>query len=191
MLVQAKQEAATLAPIPPMGRCDTEWDPEWREKLLLPASKMGLRPSPAFVPDMPMVVTENLMLGPFSRHVHEPLVRRFGVPLDEYHRMDVDAAVALALDDVKRAALDVRAALLERDASHAMLALEVQQLESMYGIWQLALAACYRCNGMLPLRLSLFAAGGHGGVSYRNPTPRPAHVAFDDDAATSDDGDDD
>jgi hypothetical protein len=185
MLVHGSRKDALVAPIPPMGRSDTEWDPDWREKLLLPASRMGLRPSPAFFPDMPMVVTKELMLGPFNKDKHGPLVRRFGVPLDEYHRMDVDAAVALAPDDVKQAALDVRAALLDRDASHPILAREVNLLDSVYSIWQIVLAACYRCNGMLPLRVSLFTAGHLGGIDYSNPTPRPPPVAFEQQSTVS------
>jgi hypothetical protein len=109
---------------------------------------------------------------------HEAFVKSFGVPLDDYSRMDMDAAVAAAPDDVKVAALRVRAALLEGDRSDSRLQNEIDRIMLNPQYMIVVLGACFRTNGVLPLRESLFATFKHkGGIDYKIVEKEATHTA--------------
>ncbi len=154
-----------LPPIPPMLTCRA-WMDAHRGQLQLPASGAGLREVPAFVPFYPA-------LHKLPNRLNEDcktFARMFGVPLDDYSRMDMDDAVSKAPDDVKEAALQLRAALLDGDVSNPRL---VDEIDQMLGHVEVLSAAFCRINGVLPLQESVRATTRHPGIEYRHPIKRP------------------
>jgi hypothetical protein len=155
-----------LPEMPPMGQVEASWTPGWREVLHLPSSKMGVREAPASILEYPAIVQ-------FSTTNCCALARLYGVPLDDYRRMNVDAAILDAPPDVQLAMLQVRAALLDGDTSIPYLAEEV--LATVKNESDLVTAAFFRCNAMLPIQTATFFAargpGGErlGGVEYDTP----------------------
>jgi hypothetical protein len=158
----------TLPPMPHMGEVEASWVPTWRDIMHLPRSKMGVREVPTFLPGYPALALP-------STNLAERLCR-FCVPLDDYRRMDVDGALVTAPEDVQRAMMDVRAALLDGDTSNRYLVPEVDYFMSARTLPAMAIAACFRCNDMLPLETAMFTAARGaegqqrlGGVAYDLP----------------------
>jgi hypothetical protein len=148
--------------IPPMVTC-TAWMNEHRDQLQLPASGTGLREVPPLLRFYPALNRSLPVLG--NEHCRT-FARMFGVPLDDYSRMDMDDAVSRAPDDVKEAALQLRAALLDGDVSNPRLVEEINR--ALKHMEVLAAAFC-RINGVLPLKESVQDRG----ILYINPIKRP------------------
>lgn len=161
-------------PVPKMP-ASKRWMEDNRASLHLPASGMGLREGgPMRLRDYPAL---DAIPKSWTRE-HEAFVKSFGVPLDDYSRMDMDAAVAAAPDDVKVAALRVRAALLEGDRSDSRLQDEIDRIMLNPQYMIVVLGACFRTNGVLPLRESLFATFKHkGGIDYKIVEKEATHTA--------------
>lgn len=164
--------------MPPMAECK-KWMEESRGRLRLPTSGLGLRQAPVFIPHYPDMERLPTVWGEGC----VAFARSFGTPLDDYSRMDVDRAVAMApadAADVKVAALELRAALFEEGTGDEDIEGFFRDTEQLC----VAVAACFRCNGVLPLRESMFAAAGQimsdrylrkrkRGIDYTHAPKRP------------------
>ncbi len=155
VLLMTAKAGAPLKAVPPMGRCEEVWGPAWREALQLPRSRMGIVSHAVKMDGLP----------PFGIISHRDwseelsvLVSTYGRPLCDFARMDMDAAVAVAAEDVQSAALAVRAALLDGDTTNAGLLAEAQA--AVQNRYPFLLASFCRCNQVLPLRMSIFGSMG-------------------------------
>jgi hypothetical protein len=163
-----------LPHIPPMLAC-TAWMNEHRGQLQLPASGMGLREAPVFLRLYPAL---NRRMPELRDEHCKTFVSMFGVPLDDYSRMDMDDAVSKAPDDVKEAALQLRAALLDGDVSNPRL---VQEINHMLKHMEVLSAAFCHINGVLPVQESVRATlSPNAGIQYSHPMkhPRAGEVFF-------------
>ncbi len=149
LLMASKRDADAEDEVPPpMAGCEARWGLGWRDVLHLPRSKMGLQP-PVSMSGLPAFGIMDREWCP----EYERIANEYG------RRMDMDAAVAAAPEDVQAAALAVRAAMLDGDTSNAEVAEEVKNALSVHEKCIVFAAFC-RCNNVMPLRASLFTAAG-------------------------------
>ena len=155
VLLMTAKAGAPLKAVPPMGRCEEVWGPAWREALQLPRSRMGIVSHAVKMDGLP---TFGIISHCDWSEELSALVSTYGRPLCDFARMDMDAAVAVAAEDVQSAALAVRAALLDGDTTNAGLLAEAQA--AVQNRYPFLLASFCRCNQVLPLRMSIFGSMG-------------------------------